>query len=1056
MCFNYFVTFKRIIRLTCQVIFIFAVSVLSMSGQTFSFYKYSVSEGLSSSKVYKVIQDRNDYIWLGTESGLTRFDGQVMENISINDGLPQGGVYSILEDSRGFIWFGHLDGGLTYYDGSVFKMVDFDTLEITGDITSIQEYNNRLWFTTSLNGVFSAIFEGEANTFSDIRQYRGREGLSDQVSNSYIDPAGVLYCIADVGVKMYLPEEDRFGPYRPEGMTSYFNTIVMFEDSHGNRWFGTYHGGLYKMEGATGKISVYDIRDGLANNWVSYITEDSKGRIWVGTFGGGISVFDNGQIQNYNNKNGLEAMSVRCLLEDREGNMLIASQKNGLNIFKGDHFVNYDSDRLFSSKNITAINEDKFSRLWFGNYDGITIYDPESRISWSYNEESHSIGRDVTAIRNDLDGNIWVGTNGSGIFRYMFSNNSFTSEERINETLYQDLIVTAMVVDHENNLWIGTHEGVGVWSTSIKEGIRYTQINGLSGNEITSLFVDNEGYVWIGTMLRNGLSRYNPKTGAFGIIDFGYDLSPTTITQTPDGIIWLGTTYGVLAIQNDTVIKHITDRDGLLSNDIKLLQPDNNGYLYIGTNFGLNRYNLSNENINTYTAQNGFKGIQTNPNACIRDKSGQMWFGTVNGVTCLKPDLIPGQCIEPLTHIKAMMVNLEPTEMKDGLRLSYKEKSLVFDYYSICLTNPGAVKYKVMLQGAEPDWRPETDQTRAIYSGLSPGKYTIMVKALNSDGVWNKDPVTYSFAIRPPFYYNPLFIVSVVIALLIATWGYIRVREKNLIIEKQILEERVEERTAEVVQKSLEIEEKNRDITASIRYAERIQMAMLPPEDSFNETFVLFLPKDIVSGDFYWTYDNGDKQFIAAVDCTGHGVPGAFMSIIGYNSLTKIVREYGITRPSAILDQLNIEVTKSLLQRGEKVINDGMDLALIAYDKPNMKIEFAGAYNPLVLVRKGEIRTIKADRFPIGMAQRGQKKFTNVIVDVQAGDMLYIFSDGYADQFGGPDLKKFKSVNLKNEFGKIYRMPVVEQKEYLIKVIDDWRGEQTQIDDILIIGTKIP
>ncbi|MCD4769510.1 MAG: SpoIIE family protein phosphatase [Bacteroidales bacterium] len=1054
MHINHIVIFKRVIRLACLVILFFTGSALSTLGQTFSFYKYSVFEGLSSSKVYKVIQDRNDYLWLGTESGLTRFDGQIMENISIYDGLSQGGVYSIFEDSRDLIWFGHLDGGLTYYDGSVFHMVDLDTLEITGDITSIQEYNNRLWFTTTFNGAFSAVIE-KNNTFSDIRQYRGGEGLSDQVSNSYIDSQGVLYCMADVGIKIYLPEEDKFGSYRPEGMTSYFSTIVMFEDSRGDRWFGTYHGGLYHMDKETGKFSVYDIRDGLANNWVSYITEDSRGRVWVGTFGGGISVFDGDQIQNYNVENGLEAMAVRCLLEDREGNMLIASQKNGMNIFKGDHFVNYDSDRLFLSKNVTAINEDKFSRLWFGNYDGITIYDPESRISWSYDEESHSIGKDVTAIRNDLNGNIWVGTNGSGIFRYMFSNNSFTSEERINEILYQDLIVTAMVVDHENNLWIGTHEGVGVWSTSIKEGIRYTQINGLSGNEITSLFVDNEGYVWIGTMLRNGLSRYNPKTGLFGIVDIGYDLSPTAITQTPDGTIWLGTTYGVLAVQNDTVIHHITERDGLLSNDIKLIQPDYNGYLYIGTNFGLNRYNLATKKVNTYTAMNGFKGIQTNPNASISDESGQLWFGTVNGVTCLKPDLIPDQNIEPLTHIKAMMVNLEPTEMKDGLRLSYKEKSLVFDYYSICLTNPEAVKYKVMLQGAELEWGLETEQTRAVYPSLSPGRYVFMVKALNSDGIWNSEPQTFSFVIRPPFYFNPLFIVLVIIVLIIAIWVYIKVRERNLIIEKQILEEKVEERTAEVVQKSLEIEEKNRDITASIRYAERIQLAMLPPEDSIDKTFILFLPKDIVSGDFYWMHDNGDKQFIAAVDCTGHGVPGAFMSIIGYNSLSKIVREYGITRPSAILDQLNVEVTRFLLQRGEKVINDGMDLALIAYDKSKMKVEYAGAYNPLVVVRSGEIRTIKADRFPIGMVQSGQKKFTNNEVDLQTGDMLYLFSDGYADQFGGPDLKKFKSVNLKNELGMISEMPIVEQKEHLHRKIDDWRGEQTQIDDILIIGTRI-
>lgn len=233
-------------------------------------------------------------------------------------------------------------------------------------------------------------------------------------------------------------------------------------------------------------------------------------------------------------------------------------------------------------------------------------------------------------------------------------------------------------------------------------------------------------------------------------------------------------------------------------------------------------------------------------------------------------------------------------------------------------------------------------------------------------------------------------------------------------------------------------------------------MAMLPPEESFDDTFVLFLPKDIVSGDFYWMHDNGDIQFIAAVDCTGHGVPGAFMSIIGHNSLNKIVREYGITRPAAILDQLNLEVAKSLIQRGDEVINDGMDLALIAYDKKHKKIQYAGAYNPLVIVRDGEIITIKGDRFPIGMSTANNRKFTNVDVDIQSGDVLYLFSDGYADQFGGPEGKKFKSLNLKRELLRISSLSMDAQKEELLKTLDAWMGGRDQIDDILIIGTRVP
>jgi serine phosphatase RsbU (regulator of sigma subunit) len=286
---------------------------------------------------------------------------------------------------------------------------------------------------------------------------------------------------------------------------------------------------------------------------------------------------------------------------------------------------------------------------------------------------------------------------------------------------------------------------------------------------------------------------------------------------------------------------------------------------------------------------------------------------------------------------------------------------------------------------------------------------------------------------------------------------YIKIREKNLVKEKLLLEEKVEERTQEVVQKSMIIEEKNRDITASIRYAERIQRAMLPREDSLPDSFVLYLPKDIVSGDFYWTYDNGETRFLAAVDCTGHGVPGAFMSIIGHNSLNKVVRELGFSKPSAIMDQLNSEVTCALLQRYERSITDGMDLALIAYNWKENTFEYAGAYSPLYIVRKGNVLVYKGDRFGIGMSTIDKKRrFSNHVIAIQPGDMIYLCSDGYADQFGGSDARKFKSGNVRKLLSEIYNLPLQNQKERLEKELMDWKGDNDQVDDIMFIGMRVP
>jgi serine phosphatase RsbU (regulator of sigma subunit) len=181
------------------------------------------------------------------------------------------------------------------------------------------------------------------------------------------------------------------------------------------------------------------------------------------------------------------------------------------------------------------------------------------------------------------------------------------------------------------------------------------------------------------------------------------------------------------------------------------------------------------------------------------------------------------------------------------------------------------------------------------------------------------------------------------------------------------------------------------------------------------------------------------------------------MSIIGHNSLNKVVREYGIIRPSAILDQLNAEILKALMQRKEETINDGMDMTLIAFDKSKFTLEFAGAYNPLYVVRNGEVIVYKGDRFPIGMTAIGNKKnFTNQDVEIQPGDMIYMCSDGYADQFGTAESKKYKSGNVKKLLAVIWNLPVKEQGEYLKKEILNWKGDLPQVDDIMFIGTRIP
>jgi serine phosphatase RsbU (regulator of sigma subunit) len=264
------------------------------------------------------------------------------------------------------------------------------------------------------------------------------------------------------------------------------------------------------------------------------------------------------------------------------------------------------------------------------------------------------------------------------------------------------------------------------------------------------------------------------------------------------------------------------------------------------------------------------------------------------------------------------------------------------------------------------------------------------------------------------------------------------------------------------------IEHQNKQITDSIVYAKRIQEAVLPPDYFINQFlkvyFILFKPRDIVSGDFYWTYMKDSVVFLAAVDCTGHGVPGAFMSMLGYSFLNEIInqKEVETVTASEVLNELREKIKKSLRQTGkENEAKDGMDMAFCVIDFKNSKMQFAGAQNPLIIVRDNEIIQIKADRMPIGIYLRERESFTNNEIQMQKGDTYYLFSDGYEDQFGGPQEKKFMIKNFKELLLNISLQPMSEQKQILDETLEHWMRHPRkndahfdQVDDILVIGLR--
>lgn len=305
-------------------------------------------------------------------------------------------------------------------------------------------------------------------------------------------------------------------------------------------------------------------------------------------------------------------------------------------------------------------------------------------------------------------------------------------------------------------------------------------------------------------------------------------------------------------------------------------------------------------------------------------------------------------------------------------------------------------------------------------------------------------------------------LLAVILIIVLVIYAYVQKRRDNQKIKDQ--NDQILEANEELTVLNEAISRQNTEIMDSISYAQRIQSAMLPPVGYFNElldeAFILYRPRDIVSGDFFWIRQVNQYIILAAADCTGHGVPGAFMSLLGISFLNEIVQRREITEAGDVLNELRRQIKHSLRQHGQPdETKDGIDMALCAIDQKNRTMQYAGAFNPLYLIReeqeKAELIEFKADRMPLGYHQGRDRAFTSHDIKLEIGDTFYIFSDGFIDQKGGPDQKKFMSKKFKSLLMEIHDQPLFDQKSILEKTLTDWMGDQSQIDDILVVGVRV-
>lgn len=416
----------------------------------------------------------------------------------------------------------------------------------------------------------------------------------------------------------------------------------------------------------------------------------------------------------------------------------------------------------------------------------------------------------------------------------------------------------------------------------------------------------------------------------------------------------------------------------------------------------------------------------------------------------------------------------QPEGSKPSLR--YAMNDISFRWATTSYVGEEKTEYRYKLEGFDRDWSKWEKRTFKDFTNLPHGSYIFRLKSKTITGLESKE-ATFSFTILKPWYATLAAIIIYILLAILLVLGIIRFYTRRLKNENIRLERLVKQRTAEVVRQKEELE-------SSIHYASRIQRALLPSEKLLAEAtsnyFILFKPRDIVSGDFYWISKKADRLFVVAADCTGHGVPGAFMSLLGISFLDEIINKLAFSKASMILNELRKQVIGSLKQIGETdEQKDGMDIALIVVDYSTSVVEFSGAYNPCFKVRsmtneeiamwensemaldegsmangKYILETVYGNKMPIGISMKMDQDFTQYEWKLEKDISYYMFTDGYIDQFNGVTGKKFMKKNFKKLILDIQDYPMSRQKEILEERLKSWMGSSPQIDDILVVGLK--
>jgi len=837
---------------------------LTLNGQLFNYKQYSVENGFPQSTVNHIFQDDKGFLWFATQNGAVKFDGFTYKIFDKENGLTGNVIHHINQDHYGNMWISSKSGLTKIIGDSVIRYTKDNGLysDIVYNTTITPDKKILICTKHGVNIIVNDKLIKMANAFipKQFLVRRNKQILALSEDNIYI-----------LKYNSFKPLAIDLSELKPP-----FNYITEGPDS--SLWIASKKG-IYKLYKKS--VNSYNEKDGLQNNDINKLLIDHENNLWYSSEISGCGKLYNNRFHNFTADLGMVNTSILALFEDNERNIWIGGRNGVTMVNTKVPFIHYDQISSYKNEIIMGMTIDDENKIWFCTYGfGLVKYDGNKYIN--YNKENGSIDNHFFDIEIDNKGIIWLASANNGIIRYdgkTFKKVSFQNNIRIKRR------VLTIFKDSKENLWFGTN-GNGVFKYN---GVKFEQFGkglGFSASNIMSINEDLDNNIWFGT-IGEGLFKYDGEK----IIDVEkeekIDAGIVRCIEIVNGSLWFGTaSNGIFTIKklaDKTNQIYINEEAGLNSNNIYLLHNDSKGNLWCGSEKGVDKLRFDENNnlfsLKNYTINEGFLGVETNINASLEDQNGDMWFGTINGAVRYNENADKKNTTENKTYITNIRLFFEEFDWKAfsdkhidsnlpaNLVLPHDLNHLSFDFIGLCYSNPQKVKYKYRLIGQNDKWSPATTDKKAIFTNIAPGTYEFQVISANNDDLWNKNPISFQFTIKPPYWQEIWFYTLLLLALTFLIYFIAEYRNKSLKKAKINLERKVTERTKQINKQKEKLQLSNRKIKDSINYAERIQSAMLPAieifKDNFLEYFILYSAKDIISGDFYWAREVYKTIFLA-------------------------------------------------------------------------------------------------------------------------------------------------------------------------------------------------